>query len=159
VYIPSTSRIFSNTNVNCTWSNHWHHHNARSFVAYHISNRLTIELDIGPPSLSLETTNYATFAGLLMYLKLRHTFCWSVPYITPSKVYFQPLFTNVVFMSPKPFFQLNHQVNISLHLIKATALCRSKGSAGLTPSWNTFSPTSLLTFQIVRSISFHYIST
>jgi hypothetical protein len=28
----STSRIFSNTNVNCTWSNHWHNHYARSLL-------------------------------------------------------------------------------------------------------------------------------
>ena len=28
-YITSTSMIFSNTNMNYNWSNHWHHHNAR----------------------------------------------------------------------------------------------------------------------------------
>ena len=28
----STSKVFSNMTVNCTWSNRWHHHNARSLL-------------------------------------------------------------------------------------------------------------------------------
>ena len=33
-------------------------------------------------SLPLETIDYATFAPM-MQLKMRHTLCWNVPYITP----------------------------------------------------------------------------
>jgi hypothetical protein len=45
-YITSTSRNFSNMNVTWhTWSNHWHHHNVRSFVPYcTTSHRLVTEI-------------------------------------------------------------------------------------------------------------------
>ena len=44
--ITSTWRDFLNTNVDCTWSNHWLHHNARSLLptARTSNRRLAIEI-------------------------------------------------------------------------------------------------------------------
>ena len=68
---------------------------------------------------------------------------WSVPYITPLEK-FQTLFQKIILGSLKSFFQLDHQVEISLYLTEATALRHSWKLGGLTPSWCTFSPISLL---------------
>ena len=43
---------------------------------------MPLKLNGGQLFLSLEIIDYATFA-LIVYLKPRHTLCWSVPYITP----------------------------------------------------------------------------
>ena len=53
--ISSTSRIFSSTNVNCTWSNHWHNPQCKVIIA--TTPRIIdwpLKLDGGRPSLSLE---------------------------------------------------------------------------------------------------------
>ena len=47
---------------------------------------------------------------------------------------FQSLFENVVLGSLKSFLQLDHQVDISLYLKSATALCHYGEIAGLTQS-------------------------
>jgi hypothetical protein len=47
---------------------------------------------------------------------------------------FQSLFENVVTWSLMSLFQLDHQVDISLYLIEATALHHSRELADLTPS-------------------------
>jgi len=47
---------------------------------------------------------------------------------------FQSLFENIVLGSIKSFFQLDHQVDISLYLTEATALRHSRELASLTPS-------------------------
>ena len=62
----STLGIFSYMNVNCTQSNYWHHHNARSLLhtAVWIID-LSLKLDGGWLFLSLEMIEYATF-GLIM---------------------------------------------------------------------------------------------
>ena len=51
---------------------------------------------------------------------------------------FPSLFENVIIGNPKSFFQMDHQVSISLYLTEATALRHSKELAGLKPSWCTF---------------------
>ena len=68
---------FPNPNVNCTWSKHWHHHNARSLlqIAPWIID-LPLKMDGGQLSLFLEIIDYATFT-LTMFLKMRQTLWWS----------------------------------------------------------------------------------
>ena len=59
-------------------------------------------------------------------LQMRHTLCWSVPYITPLQISFNHYFEKVVLGSPKSFFQLDQQVDdIGLYLTEATRLCHS----------------------------------
>ena len=82
-HITSTSRIFSNTNVNCTWSNHWHCHNARSSLP--TTPRiidLPLKLDDDQLSLSLEILDYATFCSYNAVENKAHL-CWNVPCIIP----------------------------------------------------------------------------
>jgi hypothetical protein len=80
--ITSTLRFFSNTNVNCTWGNHWLHHNASLLLPTTPQTiNLPLKLGNGQLSLSLEMLDYATFAPIIQ-LKLRHISCWNVPYIT-----------------------------------------------------------------------------
>lgn len=96
-----------------------------------------------------------------MYLEMRHALCWSVPYISPLKIHFQSLITHVVLGSLKSFCQVDHEVDSSLHLTKATALRHSKKVAILTPSWGTFSPTNLVAFQIfkINLVALHFYIT
>ena len=42
--ITCTSRIFSNMNVNCTWSRHWHLHNATSLLPFAPWTKLANEI-------------------------------------------------------------------------------------------------------------------
>ena len=58
-----TSKIFSNTNMNCTLSNHGHHLNVGSLLLTtpQIID-LPLKLDNGQQFLSLEEISYATFA-------------------------------------------------------------------------------------------------
>ena len=96
-----------------------------------------------------------------MYLEMRHALCWSVPYISPLKIHFQSLITHVVLGSLKSLCQVDHEVDSSLHLTKATALRHSKKVAILTPSWGTFSPTNLVAFQIfkINLVALHFYIT
>ena len=80
------------------------------------------------------------------------------PLYNPIRDKFHSLFENVILGSLKSFFQLNHQVDISLYLTEATSLCHSRDLVGLTTSRCTLSPCSLLAFQTLVSIPFHYNS-
>ena len=121
-WITSILRIFSNTNVNCTWSNHWLHHNARTSLPTTPRTKLVGKW----LCLSLEILDYATFSPR-MQLKMRHTSCWDGPYITHNPMRdFPLLLKNVVPGSLKSFIKLDHQIDICLHLTKATALLHSR---------------------------------
>ena len=73
--ITSISRIFSNVNVNYTWSNHWHHHNATSLLPTTTwTTDLALKLEDGQLPLALEILAYATFAPI-WHLKMRHILC------------------------------------------------------------------------------------
>jgi hypothetical protein len=54
------------------------------------------------------------------------------------------MFQTVVLGSLKPFCQMDHQIDISRCLTKASALCYSEKSVFLTPTCCTSSTTSLL---------------
>ena len=117
------------------WSNHWLHHNARSLLPTSPQTiDLSLKLDVGRLSLSLEILDYDTFAPRLCSWKW-NTFC-----VGDNKTYkhiwdkFPLLFENVVFGSLKYFFWLNHQDDICLYLTKDTSLCHL---VGLKPSWHT----------------------
>lgn len=125
VRVVSTSRIISNTNLKHTWRNHWHHHNC---PLPHLKSHSQLKLD-GDPSLVIK--DYATFA-LTMYLKMRHTLCYSVS----IREKFQSLFHKTC--SLKSFFQ----IDISLYLTYATTLHHCRKLTGLTPPWCIFTATS-----------------
>ena len=81
IFSPPTPMIFSNMNMNCTWSNQWRNHNARSLLpTTPRTANLSLNLDDG--LLFLEILDYATSAPT-MQLKMRHILCWDVPYATP----------------------------------------------------------------------------
>ena len=71
------------------------------------------------------------------------------PLYNPIRDKFQSLFENVVSGSFKSFFQLDHQVDINLHLMEAigaTAFCHSRELTSLKLSWCIFSPIGLFCF-------------
>jgi hypothetical protein len=79
--------------------------------------------------------------------------------ITPLDISFKlHLFDNAILGSLKSLFQLHHQVNISLHLTKATALPHPRELVCLTSLWCTFSSHKPLGFSDVTIvfISFHF---
>jgi hypothetical protein len=89
-------------------------HNARSLLP--ITPRtidLSLKLDDGQLSVSLEMLDYAPFSPL-MQLKTRHISCWNVPDTTPLKINFHNLLENVASRSLKSSFQLDPQININL---------------------------------------------
>ena len=139
--LTSTSRMWSNTNVNCTWRNHWLYHNARSLLP---TTPRTVDLPLqladGQQSLSVEILDYVTFAPI-MQLKMRHISCWNVPYISRLEISSHHLVPWIL----KSFFQL-HQIDNSLYFTEATALHHSKILTSLKASWRTFSPISLFGF-------------
>ena len=132
------SRILSNMNVNCTWSNHWHHHNARSLPRHcTLNNRLAIE--IGQCSTIPISSNN----------RLWHFFSYNVveseahimlecPLYNPIRDKFQSLFEKIVLGNLEYLFQ-SEQVDISLYLTKTTALHHSRKLASLTPPLCIFS--------------------
>ena len=67
-------------------------------------------------------------------------FVLECPFYNPINDMFSSLFENVVPGSFESFFQLDHQVNISLYLTESTSLHRSRELTGLKPSWCAFSP-------------------
>ena len=158
-WITSTSRIFSKTNLNCSWSNHWHHRNARSLLLTAPQTIiLPLKLYNGWLPLSIEILNYATFAPI-MQLKKKHILCWNTPYIAPINNEFPSLFEKVALRSLGSFFQLDHQIDIMLYLTEAITLCHSRELVGPTLSWCTVSPISLSTSKTLRkySLQFHFI--
>ena len=61
--------------------------------------------------------------------------CVGVSIYNTKRDKFPSLFENVVLEGLKSFFQLDHQVDISLYLTEvATALCHSRELAGLKPT-------------------------
>ena len=52
-------------------------------------------------------------------------------YVNPTEHYYE---SEYCYDSLMPFFPLDHEVDISLHLTEAIALCTSKESASLSPS-------------------------
>ena len=132
-------------NVNGTWSIYWLHHKAKSLLPTAPRTvDLPLKLDDEQLSLSLEILDYGTFAPI-MQLKMMHLSCWNVPYITPLEIsshhYLRRSSRNL-----KSFFQLDHQVDISLYLTEATTPRHSRELAGLKPSSCTFNPISLFGF-------------
>ena len=91
----------------------------------------------------MSTKNHADINNVIYNIMEKARSNLDCPYITPLDIIFPSLFENVVLGKHKSFFQLDHQVDISLHLIGATTLRHSRELASLTPSWCAFSPTSL----------------
>ena len=61
--------------------------------------------------------------------------CVGVSIYSTKRDEFPSLFENVVLEGLKSFFQLDHQVDISLYLTEAaTALCHSRELVGLKPT-------------------------
>jgi hypothetical protein len=78
-----TSKILSIVNVNCTWSNHWHHPNTRALL---ITTPQIIDLPLklvgGWHSQFIGIKDYVNLI-LKMQLKTRYTWYWNVPSTTP----------------------------------------------------------------------------
>ena len=74
----------------------------------------------------------------------------------PTRDKFPSLLENVVLGSLESFFQLDHQMDINLYLMEATALCHSRELASLKPSWCTFNPISLFGFPDFK-LKIHFI--
>ena len=71
---------------------------------------------------------------------------------------FPSLFENVMLGCLESFFRFDHQVEITLCLMEATALHHFWESVGLKPSWSTFSPIRLLASTTLKTISFQSMS-
>ena len=159
-YITSTSRISLNMKVNCTWSNHWLHHNAISLLP--IAPRtidLPLKLDNGQLSISLaRDTRLCHFCSYTAVENETH-FMLGCPLYNPIRDMYSSLFEKVVPKSLKPFFQLDQQVNIILYLEEATALHHSCKLAGLKPSWCIFSCSSLFGFLDFKINFISFLST
>ena len=65
---------------------------------------------------------------------------------------FEFLFENIALGNVKPFFQLDHQVDVSLYLVEAMAICYSRELTSLIPSRCTFSPWSFLASHFICDI-------
>jgi hypothetical protein len=81
------------------------------------------------------------------------------PMYNPIRDEFPSPLEKVVPGSIKSFFRLDQQVNSSLYLTGATALCHSRVLIGLKPSWCTSGPISLLGFMnfLINYIVVHFI--
>ena len=129
--ITFTSRIFSNTICELYLKQPLpppqHTSHARSLP---LTAPLTIyqplKLDNDQLSLLPEILDYATFAPI-MQLKNETLY-------KPIRDKFASLLKNVVLGVLESFFQLDHQVDISLYLMEATALCHSRELVGLKSS-------------------------
>ena len=120
-----------------------------------LNHRLAIESDNGWLSMSLEILDYATFANIMQF-KMSQFSCWNIIH-DPIREKMPPLFGNVVLGSLKSFFQLDHQVDISLYLTEATALRHCRELANLKLLWCIFNPISLHGFMDfkINFIIFH----
>ena len=80
------------------------------------------------------------------------------PLYNPFRDKFPSLFENVLLGSLKSFVQINQQVNVSLYVTEATALCHYRELIGLKPSSCTFIPINLFGFPDykINFISFSY---
>ena len=87
---------------------------------------------------------------------MRHTLCWSVPYINSLEISFiHYLKRQSILGRLKYLFQLDHQVHISLYLMKATALRHCRELASLNLPRCTSSPISLWLHRLLNQ--FHSI--
>ena len=77
---------------------------------------------------------------------------------SPTKDKFQSLFENVILGSLKSFFQLDHQVNISLYLKKALHSATLGNSLVWQYPWSAFNSITLLASRILKPIASHFIS-
>ena len=103
--VTSISRIFSNTKVKCTWSNHWHHHNVRSIVAYGTSNhRLAIETRWWMTIPSFEDTRLCHFCSCNVVAIETHLVL-ECPIYNPIRDRFPSLFETIVGGSLKSFLK------------------------------------------------------
>ena len=103
-------------------------------VAYHTSNhRLAIEIGRWSTIPISRDNRLCHFCSYNVVENEAH-FVLECPLYNSIRDKFQSLFENVVLGSLKSFFQLDHQVDISLYLTEATALRHSRELAGLTPS-------------------------
>ena len=83
---------------------------------------------------------------------MAHCLC-ECPLYTSIIDKFQPLFEKVISGCLESFFEVDHQVDIGLYLMEATALAsQTKESPGLTRSWCTLNPVSLSASQTPKSI-------
>ena len=139
-----------NTDVDCTWSNHWDHHNSRSLLPT-TSQIIDLPLKIGRRS-TLPTSRDNRLCHFCSYNKVENEvdFVSECPLFNPVRDHFSSLFENVVLGSLKSFFQLDQQVDISLYLMKATAFCTSR-IIDLKPTRCTFNPISLLASSTLKS--------
>ena len=82
------------------------------------------------------------------------------PLYNSIKDKFQTLYENVLLLSItfKSFFQLDHEVDISLYIMEATTLRHPTKLANLKPSWCIICPISLLASRTLKSISLYFIS-
>ena len=138
-YITSISRIFLNTNVNYTWSNHWFHHNTRSLLPIALKCKIAycnhwLVIEIGRWTIIpiSRDTRLCHFCSCNAIKNEAHFMSECLLY-NPFKDKFSSLFENVVLGSHKSFFQSNQQVNIS-YLMEATTLCHTRKLIGLKPS-------------------------
>ena len=119
-------RVFSNTKVYCTWTNHWQRPNTRSLLlTAPRTTDLPLELDGGPQPLFFRGNILCHFCCSNVFENEAHFELECLQY-NSIRDEFQSLFENVVLWSLKSFFQLDHDVNISLYLTEATPLrhCR-----------------------------------
>ena len=126
-------------------------------VAYHISNyRLAIKTRRW---LTIPISRDNRLCHFCSYIVVENEVCFELecPMYNPIWDKFSSLFENVVLGSLKSFFQLDHQVDISLYLTEATALRHSMKLANLRPSWCAFRLISILASLTLKSISIHFI--
>ena len=89
--------------------------------------------NINDLSQSLEDNNVCHFCSYNV-IEFEGHFVLECPLYDSIRDKFPSLFENVVLKSLKSFYKLDHQVDISLYLTEATALCYSSELARLTPS-------------------------
>ena len=135
--------------VNCALSNHWLHHDTRSLLPTTLRTiDLPLKLDDGRLSLSLQILEFSLICSYSAVENEAHFVLECLLY-NPVRHKFPSLFEEVILGSLKyfySFFQLDHQVDISLYLTEATALQHSRKLVGFKPLWCTFKPISLFGF-------------
>ena len=119
-YLPL--RIFSNTNVNCIWSNHWLHHSARtSLPTAPRTHRLAIETKQWT---TIPISRDTRLCHLCSYNVIENDthFMLGCPLHNPIRDDFSWLLESMVNGSLKSFIELDHQFDIRLHHTDATTL-------------------------------------
>ena len=108
-----------------------HHRNAKIIATYRtLSHRLAIEIGRWTTIPSSRDTRLCHFWSHNVVENEAH-FVLECPLYNPIKNKFSSLFKEVIQESLKSFFQLDHQVNVSLYLTEATTLRHSKNISWL----------------------------